>query len=259
MLRESAERFRTTVDTAPAMIWTVGTDLKCTYVNKQWLDFTGRSEEQELGTGWTDAIHAEDYESTLHAYETTCKARQRFELEYRMRRQNGEYRWILDTGIPRFAPDGAFVGYIGTCVDITERKESKVALQRAHEELHQLKNQLEAENISLQQELQLDNKFGEIIGQSDAIKYLLFKVTQVAPTNTTVLIMGETGTGKELVARAIHGASTRKDMPLIKVNCGALSPTLIESELFGHEKGALPELSRANRGVSSSQTAGRSF
>ena len=237
-LREAEERFRTTVDNAPAMIWTVGTDLNCTYVNQRWLEFTGRPQEKELGTGWTEAIHADDYESCLHTYESNFNARQPFALEYRMRRENGEYRWILGTGIPRFASDGAFLGYIGTCVDITERKESEVALQTANEELHQLKNQLEAENISLQQELQLDEKFGEIVGQSDAIKYVLFKVTQVAPTNTTVLITGETGTGKELVARAIHGASDRKDKPLIKVSCGALSPTLIESELFGHEKGA---------------------
>ncbi|HEX5832665.1 MAG TPA: sigma 54-interacting transcriptional regulator [Pyrinomonadaceae bacterium] len=238
LLRETEERFRITVDTVPAMIWATGTDMKCTYVNKRWLDFSGRSEKEELGTGWTEAIHAEDYDSCLHTYESKFNERQPFELEYRMRRQNGEYRWILASGIPRFAPDGAFIGYIGTCVDITERKESEVALQTAHAELHQLKNQLEAENISLQQELQLDDKFGEIIGQSDAIKYVLFKVSQVAPTNTTVLITGETGTGKELVARAIHGASNRKDKPLIKVNCGALSPTLIESELFGHEKGS---------------------
>ena len=238
LLRQSEERFRGTVDAAPAMIWTTGTDMQCTYVNQRWLDFTGRTEAKELGTGWTEGIHAEDYDIVLHAYESGCTARQPFALEYRMRRQNGDYRWILDTGIPRYAPDGAFLGYIGTCVDITERKESEVALQTAHEELHQLKNQLEAENISLQQELQLDGKFGEIIGQSDAIKYVLFKVAQVAPTNTTVLITGETGTGKELVARAIHGASNRKDKPLIKVNCGALSPTLIESELFGHEKGS---------------------
>ena len=121
---------------------------------------------------------------------------------------------------------------------LSQRQELEVALQKANDELHQLKNQLEAENIYLQQELQLDEKSGEIVGQSDAIKYVLFKITQVAPTDTTVLIMGETGTGKELVARALHGASSRKDRPLIKVNCGALSPTLIESELFGHEKGA---------------------
>lgn len=122
--------------------------------------------------------------------------------------------------------------------DITERIEAELALRSANNELQQLKNQLEAENIYLQQELQLDERFGEIVGQSDAIKYVLFKIGQVAPTDSTVLITGETGTGKELAARAIHGASSRKDRPLIKVNCGALAPTLIESELFGHEKGA---------------------
>jgi formate hydrogenlyase transcriptional activator len=121
---------------------------------------------------------------------------------------------------------------------LNKRQELEVELQHANDELHQLKNQLEAENIYLQQELQLDEKSGEIVGQSDAIKYVLFKINQVAPTDTTVLIMGETGTGKELVARALHAASPRKDRPLIKLNCGALSPTLIESELFGHEKGA---------------------
>lgn len=122
--------------------------------------------------------------------------------------------------------------------ELSEREELETKLQHANDELQQLKSQLEAENIYLQQELQSDEQFGEIIGQSDAIKYVLFKITQVAPTDTTVLITGETGTGKELVARAIHGASSRKDRPLIKVNCGALAPTLIESELFGHEKGA---------------------
>jgi len=122
--------------------------------------------------------------------------------------------------------------------ELSERQELEAKLKRANDELQQLKNQLEAENIYLQQELHSDEQFGEIVGQSDAIKYVLFKITQVAPTDTTVLITGETGTGKELVARAIHGASSRKDRPLIKVNCGALAPTLIESELFGHEKGA---------------------
>ena len=121
---------------------------------------------------------------------------------------------------------------------LSQRQELEVDLQKANQELHELKSQLEAENIYLQQELQLDEQSGEIVGQSDAIKYVLFKITQVAPTDTTVLIMGETGTGKELVARALHGASSRKDRPLVKVNCSALSPSLIESELFGHEKGA---------------------
>jgi transcriptional regulator with GAF, ATPase, and Fis domain len=111
-------------------------------------------------------------------------------------------------------------------------------LKQAHEELNRLKNQLEAENIYLQEELQRDQAFGDIVGQSAAIKDVLHSISQVAPTDSTVLIMGETGTGKELLARAIHTASRRKNRPLIRVNCAALAPTLIESELFGHEKGS---------------------
>lgn len=237
-LRESEARFRTMADTAPVMIWVCGVDKECTYLNKQWVDFTGRRMEEQLGTDWLQGVHPEDAHRAFEIYATNFDERKSFEMEYRLRRNDGEYRWIYDTGAPRFSPDGAFLGYIGTCLDITERKESEVKVQNAHEELQQLKNQLEAENIYLQQELQLDQTLGEIVGQSDAIKYVLFKVTQVAPTDTTVLITGETGTGKELVARAIHGASSRKDRPLIKVNCGALAPSLIESELFGHEKGA---------------------
>lgn len=243
-LRESEARFRTMADTAPVMIWVSGQWKGCTYFNKQWLDFTGRELEQELGSGWTEGVHPHDYEHCMEIYNKSFDERIPFEIEYRLRRSDGEYRWIIDSGAPRFSSDGAFLGYIGSCIDITERKESEVELRQAHEDLNRLKNQLEAENIYLQQELQLeqslqlDQSFGELIGQSDAIKSVLLKANQVAPTDSTVLITGETGTGKELVARAIHGASSRKDHPLIKVNCAALTPTLIESELFGHEKGA---------------------
>ena len=237
-VRESEARFRYMADSAPVMIWVSDADKCCTYVNKQWLGFTGRSIQQELGSGWAEGIHPEDAERSFKTFTESFAERKPFEMEYRLRRKDGEYRWIYDTGFPRFSIDNVFLGYIGSCLDITERKESEVKLRRAHEELKELKNQLEAENVYLQEALQLDPTFGEIVGQSDAIKYVLFKITQVAPTDTTVLITGETGTGKELVARAIHGASSRKDRPLIKVNCGALAPSLIESELFGHERGA---------------------
>lgn len=237
-LSESEERFRNMADNAPVMIWVSAPDKSCTYVNKRWLDFTGRSMEQELGNGWAEAIHPEDRDRSFQIYANSVDERKPFGMEYRLRRRDGEYRWIYDTGVPRFSHAGEFLGATGSCLDITERKQSEVELQKAHDELKQLKNQLEAENVYLQQELQLDPTFGEIVGQSDAIKYVLFKVTQVAPTDTTVLITGETGTGKELVARAIHGASLRKDRVFIKVNCGALAPSLIESELFGHERGA---------------------
>jgi len=234
----SEDLFRDMVDTAPVMIWIADPDKKRIYFNKRWLEFTGQSPDEELDTGWTQSIHPEDSEHCLETYAGNFDQQRPVEMEYRLRRSDGEYRWVYDSGIPRFSADGSFLGYIGSCIDISQRKESEVALKQANDELQQLKNQLEAENIYLQQELQLDEKFGEIVGQSDAIKYVLFKITQVAPTDTTVLITGETGTGKELVARAIHGASSRKDRPLIKVNCGALSPSLIESELFGHEKGS---------------------
>src|SRR6185369_15641379 len=148
-------------------------------------------------------------------------------------------------GAPRSSSTGKFLGYIGSALDITDRKESEEAAANAHEELviaHQevqrLKAQLEEENIYLQEEIRLAKNFGEMVGESDAIKYVMFKVNHVAVTDSTVLITGETGTGKELVARAIHTASARSDRPLITVNCAALPATLIESELFGHEKGA---------------------
>ncbi|MCM3905384.1 MAG: sigma 54-interacting transcriptional regulator [Pyrinomonadaceae bacterium] len=237
-LRQSEAKFRNMADTAPVMIWVAGSDKLYTYFNQQWLTFTGRTMQEELGLAWAEDVHPDDHDRCLEIYDTSFDERKPFEMEYRLRRADGEYRWVIDCGTPRFSSNGEFLGYIGSSLDITERKHSEVALQIALEELHKLKIQLEAENIYLQQEIQLDQAFGEIIGKSDPIKYVLSKITQVAPTDAIVLLSGETGTGKELVARAIHGASTRKDRPLIKVNCAALSASLIESELFGHEKGS---------------------
>ena len=119
-----------------------------------------------------------------------------------------------------------------------KRKEHEAALRKALTEIKYLKQQVEADYVYLRDELTLEHKFEEIIGKSDVLKTVLFKVEQVAPTDSNVLILGETGTGKELIARAIHHASKRSERPLIKVNCAALAPNLIESELFGHEKGA---------------------
>lgn len=237
-VRESEARFRHMADTVPVMIWMSDQTKFYTYFNQQWLDFTGKTMESELGKGWAKGVHPDDRERCLEVYEKSFDSRMHFEMEHRLRRADGQYRWVLNCGTPRFSSDGDFLGYIGSCIDVTERKESEVALRTAHEELKQLKNQLEAENIYLQQQLQLDQTASEIVGQSDAIKYMLAKISQVAPTDSSVLITGETGTGKELVATAIHGSSLRKDRPLIKVNCAALSASLIESELFGHEKGA---------------------
>jgi chemotaxis protein methyltransferase CheR len=126
----------------------------------------------------------------------------------------------------------------GWIQDITERKQAELNLKAAISEIKQLKDKLEAERAYLQEEIKLEYNYEHIIGQSDGLNYVLYKVEQIAPSDTTVLVLGETGTGKELVARAIHGLSPRKDRVLVKVNCATLPTNLIESELFGHEKGA---------------------
>src|SRR5437870_8013375 len=124
-LRESEARFRTVADSAPVLIWMSGPDKLCTFFNKGWLDFTGRTMEQELGKGWTEGVHADDLDHCLEVYGNSFNARQPFTMEYRLRRNDGEYRWVLDNGIPRFAYDGAFLGYIGSCIGITERKQAE--------------------------------------------------------------------------------------------------------------------------------------
>ncbi|MDH3600927.1 MAG: sigma 54-interacting transcriptional regulator, partial [Candidatus Tectomicrobia bacterium] len=133
---------------------------------------------------------------------------------------------------------GRLVGAVVVFRDITERKRAEEDLRRALAEVERLKNQLQAENVYLQEEIKLQHNFTDILSHSDAMQQVLHKVEQVAATDATVLILGETGTGKELLARAVHSLSPRHDRPLVKVNCAALPATLIESELFGHEKGA---------------------
>ncbi|MBO0727426.1 MAG: PAS domain S-box protein, partial [Blastocatellia bacterium] len=124
--RASEEQFRILADTAPVMIWVSDANKLCTFFNKPWLDFTGRAMEEEVGAGWTEGIHPEDYDRCLEVYATSFEAREPFKMEYRLRRHDGEYRWILDHGVPRFSPGGDFLGYIGSCIDITERKQAEV-------------------------------------------------------------------------------------------------------------------------------------
>jgi PAS domain S-box-containing protein len=129
LLRESEGRFRRAANTAPVLIWMSGSDKHCIFFNQGWLSFTGRSLEQELGEGWVSGVHPDDLENCLGIYSAAFDARAGFEREYRLSRFDGQYRWILDFGTPRFESDGAFCGYIGSCVDISERKLSEESLQ----------------------------------------------------------------------------------------------------------------------------------
>ena len=127
-LRESEARFRATADTAPVMIWMAGIDRLCTFFNKGWLDFTGRSMNQELGNGWVEGVHPADLERCLRTYNDAFDEHRAFTMEYRLRRHDGAYCWILDSGVPRFEAGDRFVGYIGSCIDVTD-------LKRAHERM----------------------------------------------------------------------------------------------------------------------------
>ncbi|MBW4634217.1 MAG: PAS domain S-box protein [Iphinoe sp. HA4291-MV1] len=154
VLIESEQRFRYVTDTAPMMVWMSGTDRHCTYFNKPWLDFTGRTMEQELGNGWAEGVHPNDLPCCLETYINSFDTRQYFQMEYRLRQFDGEYRWILNIGVPRFTSEGEFLGYIGSCVDIEDRKQGEAQIQHSNETLEervkQRTAQLEAANRELE-------------------------------------------------------------------------------------------------------------
>ena len=131
-LRESEARFRAMANSAPVMLWMSGVDTHCTFFNQGWLEFRGRTMEQEIGNGWAQGVHPEDLATCLETYLSAFQTRKDFEMEYRLKRHDGEFRWILDTGVPRVGPEGDFMGYIGSCLDITEIKSSHERVIRQH-------------------------------------------------------------------------------------------------------------------------------
>ena len=136
--REVEQRFRCLTDAAPMMVWMSGPDKLCSYFNHAWLHFTGRPLERELGDGWTEGIHPDDLQRCVDIYSHAFDARQNFEMEYRLQRFDGEYRWILDLGVPRFGSDRTFEGYIGSCIDITDRRRAEEDLRKNETQLRML-------------------------------------------------------------------------------------------------------------------------
>jgi PAS domain S-box-containing protein len=133
--QDSESRFRLVANTAPVMIWMSGPDKLYTYFNQPWLDFTGRPLEAKLGNGWVDGVYSEDEEARLNTYAEAFDRRESFRTEYRLRRHDGQYRWVLDLGIPRLNPDGTFAGYIGSAIDVTEQKLAEEALSNVNRRL----------------------------------------------------------------------------------------------------------------------------
>ena len=238
-LRDREERLQLAAGSAGAGLWILDPSTGRFWVTEKARELFDFPPEQEITMDRILAtVHPEDREQIRQVVNTAMRERKEIRVEYRIVRPDGGVRWISSRGRPRTAHPGDCDRLMGISLDVTERKEGQLALEKAYQEIRQLKERLEQENIYLRQEDAFDHAPGEIIGQSEAIRRVLKQAEQVAPTDSSVLLLGETGTGKELVAEFIHRLSPRHARLMVKVNCSALPATLIESELFGREKGA---------------------
>jgi formate hydrogenlyase transcriptional activator len=350
-LADSEARLQTIIDMVPSFLWTSLPDGSKEYLNKRWYDYTGLSLEEGQGWGWKVVVHPEDLDRLVREWLAIMESRKPGELETRIRRYDGVYRWFLIRVVPQLDEQGKVVKWFGSNTDIEDRKLAEEKLRQEERELRQitdaiphnivvmepdgtrlyanrtfheytgmkpedvnsdsfhaekvhpddlerLKNERQTglergepfeiesrargkngryrwfivryspfrdeqgrlvrwyatgtdiddrkrreertqnENLVLREEIDRSSMFEEIVGSSEPLRSVLSQMAKVAPTDSTVLILGETGTGKELIARAIHKRSNRSDRAFVRVNCAAIPPALIASELFGHEKGA---------------------
>ena len=236
-LKESEERFRAFMDNIPASVYIKDENDIHIYANAAASKSTKKKLEELVGST-TRELWPPDLADQLIELDQKVidKGVPKITEEWKIR-EKGDARWQRDIKFPIILESGKkLLG--GVSLDITEIKLSEQKLRKAYEEIKLLQQRLEHENIYLREEIELRHRHEEIIGESEPVMEMLGRAEQVAQADTTVLILGETGTGKELLARAIHKVSARKARPMIKVNCAALPPTLIETELFGREKGA---------------------
>ena len=198
----------------------------------------GPDEEIARSDFWFDRIHHEDRQRVREHFERCVAERLEYEADYRIVLPGGTIKYQHAIGHPVLDESGALAEFLGTTMDVTEQVQARIALENAFEEITCLKDRLHDENLALKEEIAQASMFEEVVGASAALRAVLSRVTKVAPTDSTVLLTGETGTGKELIARAIHKRSQRSSHAFVSVNCAAIPVSLIASELFGHEKGA---------------------
>ena len=224
-LRQDERELRRITDAIAQLICVLGPDGKTLYANRFVLDYSGLSLEDVTADDFRARFfHADDIERSQNERQHALEREAPFELELRARRKDGQYRWLLIRYNPLQDEDGRIIRWYATGTDIDDRKRAEERIQK--------------ENLALREEIDQSSMFEEIVGSSEVIRTILTQVAKVAPSDSTVLVLGETGTGKELIARAIHKRSKRSSRAFITVNCAAIPASLIASELFGHEKGA---------------------
>jgi formate hydrogenlyase transcriptional activator len=228
-LVESERRYRDLYEEAPNAYVSIGTELRLISVNRRATELLGYSRAELLGSSILDHLADTPFgrKRGAHAFEKGIAGGEVSGLDLEIQCRDKSTRWVSVWMRPMVCPDGKIQGVHSVWVDVTDRVLAEAERAR-----------LKEQNLYLQQEIKSVHNFEEIIGRSPTLTAVLDNVSRVAATDATVLINGETGTGKELIARAIHSSSQRRDKPLIKINCAALPAGLVESELFGHEKGA---------------------
>jgi formate hydrogenlyase transcriptional activator len=238
-LRESEARLSLATSAAGAGLWDMEIHTRKVWVSPKTRELFHFALDEELNyESFLEVIHPEDREKVNQAVQQALQPGEKLNVDYRIVLTDGNIRWIAARG-QRYPESTAEADRLmGVSVDISDRKRLEEQLQGRLREIEELKKQLEQENISLREEIRLLSPHSDVVAKSAAMKQVLAMVEQVAPTDSTVLLTGETGTGKEVIAREIHNLSNRKARPLVTVNCASLPPTLIESELFGREKGA---------------------
>jgi formate hydrogenlyase transcriptional activator len=371
-LGQEAARLQTLIDTVPSFLWTSFPDGSKEYLNKRWYEYTGLSQEQGKGWGWKVVVHPDDLDQLVREWRALLDVPKPGELETRIRRYDGEYRWFLIRVVPQFDAEGNVVRWFGSNTDIEDRKRTEKKLLEEERELRRItdaipqtivvldpkgqplyaneamldhtgltmqdvltsdfrariyhpedlekalkdregglargqpfeieqrvrrkdgqyrwlllrynpfrdeqgrlvrwyvtgtdiddrkraEDRTRNENVALREDIVRSSMFEEIVGSSEPLRHVLVQVSKVAPTDSTVLVLGETGTGKELIARAIHNRSKRSNRAFIRVNCAAIPSSLIASELFGHERGSFTGATQRRLGRFESADGGTIF
>lgn len=237
-IREGETQLSIAMDASGAVLWSMDLETNRVFVTSSVSDLFGLDPNKEVfSEDFLSVVHHEDRQRLRKAIEDAYQPGESLSIEFRVEVPGKGIRWILSQGRMSYALNGEPDHLTGVSIDITERKQVEQQLREQLSEIEELKQRLENENVYLKEEVRLHSAH-DIVGQSDDMKKVLMQAEQVALTDSTVLIMGETGTGKELLARAIHRMSPRNGKSMITVNCASLPPTLIESELFGREKGS---------------------
>lgn len=238
--RKSEERYAMAISGSTDCIWDWDLLSNTVFYSDRFREILGYTSEEFSGTvaAFQNCMHPKDADNVRAAVESHLKGNISYNIEHRLKTKSGEYRWFLARGQAIWDDKGNATRMAGSFQDITERKNAVQNLHDALIEIRRLKTLLENEKAYLQEEIKQEYNYENIIGNSNELRHTLHKVYQIAPLDTIVLILGETGTGKELIARAIHASGSRKNRAFVKINCAALPLNLIESELFGHEKGA---------------------